>query len=253
MPTTLLCAMKTRVNGYFYIPTLGPFFGGETGPPKSLKVELLFDDEGLEGDQTGGESPYPELTRWPDGKVDTKDQFFVSGKNGTSEGDVEWDYMADINADKKVDVKDTYIISGNYGNVGTYITDLSGVTIEFDSGQVYEPNSDGFVNIPEGATSFYVKKNGVAIGALITFWKEPLVAYALTINVDKESGYVGDIFTFYGTLTQNGDPISGVTVTLYKDNTSTDLTDVTDDNGYYSIQWVADQIGSHSFYAEAVW
>ncbi|RLI83298.1 hypothetical protein DRP04_01835 [Archaeoglobales archaeon] len=245
--------MKTRVDGYFYVPTLGPFLGGETGPPRSLKVELLFDDEGLEGDQTGGESPYPELAHWPDSKVDVRDANFISSVYGTSEGDTDWDYMGDINADKKVDVKDQYIVQGNYGNVGTYITDLSGVTIEFDSGEVYEPDPDGFVNIPEGATSFYVKKNGAAIGALITFWKEPLVTYTLTINVDKESGYVGDTFTFYGTLTENGNPVSGATVTLYKDDSSTDLTDVTGDDGSYSIQWVADQIGSHDFYTEAVW
>ena len=253
MPTTLLCAMKTRVDGYFYIPTLGPFLGGETGPPKSLKVELLFDDPGLEGDQQGATPPYTNLDVWPDGYVGIDDITWINEYFGNSEGDSGWNYMADVTADKYVGIDDTTTASDNYGHQGTYITDLTGVTIEFDSGEVYEPDPDGFVNIPEDATSFHVKKNGVAMGALITFWKEPLVAYSLTINVDKKSGYIGDTFTFYGILTQNGSPISGVTVTLYKDNASTDLTDVTDDNGHYSIQWVANQIGSHDFYTEAVW
>ena len=253
MPTTVLCAMKTQVNGYFYIPTLGPFAGGETGPPKSLKIEFLFDDPGLEGDQTGGTSPYPEIGNWPDAFVDVMDLNFVSGYYGAKEGDSNWDYMADIIADKFVDIMDINTASGNYGNSGTYITDLSGVTVEFDTGDVKTPDADGFVGIPDGATYFYVKKNGSAIGALITFWKEPLVAYELTINVDKTKGYIDETFTFSGTLTENGTPISGATVTLYKDNVSTGLTDVTDENGNYSIPWTADEIGSHEFYTEAIW
>ena len=255
MPTTLLCAMKTRTDGYFYIPTLGPFFGGETGPPKSLKIELLFDDPRIEGDQTGGTPPpeYSEagLTRWPDGTVDIYDQNVVSATYGKSEGDSDWDYMADINADKTCDIYDLTIINNNYGNTGTYSSDLSDVTVEFDTGDICTPNEDGFLNIPEGATYFYVKKSGTAIGALITFWKEPVVTYSLSINVDKEIGYVGDVFTFYGVLTQNGTPIPGATVTLYKDGVSTGLTDTTKSDGTYSINWQADEVGSYSFYAEA--
>ena len=253
MPTTLLCGMKTLTDGYFYVPTLGPFFGGETGPPKSLKVELLFDDPGLEGDQCGGTPPYDVMNVWPDGNVELDDVYFINGHYGESEGDSTWDYMADVVADKMVDLADYYKASNNYGYVGSYITDLTGVTIEFDTGDVKEPDENGFVNIPDGATYFYVKKNGAAIGALITFWKEPLVTYELTINVDKTTGYLGDVFTFYGTLTSNGTPISGATVTLFKDDVSTGLTDITDENGNYSIPWESDQLGNHTFYTEAVW
>jgi hypothetical protein len=77
--------------------------------------------------------------------------------------------------------------------------------------------------------------------------------YTLTLNVDKTSGYVGDVFTFTGTLTQNGTPISGATVTLYKDDMALSPSTTTDANGNYAFQWVADTPGNHSFYAEAVW
>ncbi|MEM2386105.1 MAG: Ig-like domain-containing protein [Candidatus Bathyarchaeia archaeon] len=253
MPTTLLCAMKTRVNGYFYVPKLGPFLGGATGPPASMKIELLFSDSGIEGDQTGGTSPYPQLTTWPDGRVDAKDLGFVSAKYGTVEGHANWDYMADIAADKVCDSKDNAIVNRNYGKVGSYITDLADVTVTFDTGEVYAPNAEGFVNIPSAANSFYVYKAGVAIGAMVTFWKEPAVTYTLTLNVDKTSGYLGDVFTFTGTLTQNGTPVSGATVTLYKDDVALSPPTVTDEYGNYSFQWTADTAGNHSFYTVAVW
>lgn len=79
------------------------------------------------------------------------------------------------------------------------------------------------------------------------------VTYNLTINVDKTTGYIDETFVFYGTLTQNGTPISGATVTLYKNNVSTGLTDVTDESGNYSIPWTADEVGSHNFFTEATW
>lgn len=79
------------------------------------------------------------------------------------------------------------------------------------------------------------------------------IPYNLTLEVDKTQGYIGDTFIFYGTLTGNGMPISGATVTLYKDDVSTGLSDTTDDNGNYSIPWTADEVGSHNFFTEAVW
>jgi hypothetical protein len=73
------------------------------------------------------------------------------------------------------------------------------------------------------------------------------------LNVDKSSGYVGDVFTFTGTLTQDSTPISGATVTLYKDDVAMTPTTTTDANGNYAFQWVADTPGNHSFYSEAIW
>jgi hypothetical protein len=51
-------AMKTRADGCFYVPTV------TTG---LLKIEMLFDDSGIEGDQTGGTSPYESIKSYPDG------------------------------------------------------------------------------------------------------------------------------------------------------------------------------------------
>ncbi len=254
MPTTLLCAMKTRVNGYFYVPSLGPYLDGSAGyKPKSMKIELLFNNPKIEGDQTGGSSPYPPLTTWPDGIVDIYDLSLITGKLDKVEGGSNWHYMADINADKIIDIYDVSIISGNYGSTGTYITDLTDVTVTFDTGEVATPNADGFLNIPPNATYFYVKKAGVAIGALITFWKEPLVTYTLTLNVDKSAAYTGETLTFTGTLTQNGTPISGATVTLYKDGEALYPPTTTDANGNYAFQWTADTAGKPNFHTEAAW
>lgn len=74
--------------------------------------------------------------------------------------------------------------------------------------------------------------------------------YELTLSVDKEQGYVGDTFVFSGVLTSNGTPISGATVTLYKNETEEVGTDVTDDDGSYSIYWVADAVGTFNFHSE---
>jgi len=238
-----VCAMKTRIDGYFYVPNLDVH---------TLKVELLFTDAELEGDQTGGTSPYPNITHYPDGNVDIYDQTLITGSAyGTSEGESGWEYMADINADKTVDIFDLTIVNNNYGKTGgVYDTDLTGVTIEFDTGDVNSPNSDGYVSIPSEAKYFYVKKNGNPIGALITFYTETLVTYNLTINVDKDSGYINDVFTFTGVLTQDGTAISGATVTLYKDSTSIG-SDTTKTDGSYQIQWIADSIGTYNFHTEA--
>jgi len=243
-----LCALKTRTNGYFYIPNLAV---------KTLKVDLLFSDSGFEGDQTGGSSPYTTIDEWPDGKVGLPDLTLINAAYGTTEGESDFNYMADVDADKKVGLSDQTIVSSNYGNSGDfnqiYSTDLTGVTIEFDTGDIGVPNEDGYVSIPPDATYFYVKKNGTPIGALITFYEEELVTYNLTLEVDKTKGYVGDTFTFYGTLTGNGTPVPEATVTLYKNGVSTGLSDTTDVNGNYSISWQSDEIGSFSFYTEAVW
>jgi len=237
--------MKTLLNGYFYIPDL---------EVNTLKVELLFDDPALEGDQVGESSPYTTITRWPDGIKNVLDLNFVSNSDWYGTGESYWienglyeAYLADVNADKVVNTLDLLQVSKEpYGVEGSYITDLTGVTIEFDNGTVSEPDEDGYVSIPEGATSFYVKKNGAEIGALISFFKLPI----LTLNVDKTVGYVGDPFTFSGTLTSNGSPVSGSTVTLYK-NSDAVGSDITDENGAYSIIWIADSVGEFNFYTKA--
>lgn len=50
--TTLLAAMKTKTNGYFYLPNLAHF----------LKIEQLFSNSNVTGDQTGrNESSRPDI------------------------------------------------------------------------------------------------------------------------------------------------------------------------------------------------
>jgi hypothetical protein len=91
--------------------------------------------------------------------------------NSAEEGDENWDYMADIHPDREINILDVCAITGNYGYTGgTYTTDLSGVTVTFNTGETILPDSYGFVTILQGATNFTVKQNDSFIGALITFW-----------------------------------------------------------------------------------
>jgi len=158
-------AMKTLTNGYFYMPYVAT---------DVLKIEMLFDNQNLTGDQTGDISPYYTIQHYPDGKVDYLDVAFLRYCYiyGDKEGDAKWDYMADIVPDREVDYQDIFWVAKNYCYAGgTYITDISGVTVTFNTGQTISPDSAGFVVIPSGATSFNVTRNSTPIGAMIIFWE----------------------------------------------------------------------------------
>jgi len=94
----------------------------------------------------------------------------ATSRFGVYEGQAKWEYMADIFPDRKVDMRDISIATSNFGKTGTYITDLAGVTVKFNTGEEVSPDINGFVTIPVGATSFIVNRNGTAIGSMITFW-----------------------------------------------------------------------------------
>ena len=149
------CTMKTRTDGYFYVPNVATDL---------LKVELLFDDSGIEGDQTGYDSPYP------DGCVDGSDAWLLNFHWMTIEGSENWDYMADTVPDGIIEGLDLFVLLQNWGNTGIYSTDLTGVVIVFNTGEKIKPDSYGYVTIPQDATSFTVKQDGNPIGAMIIFW-----------------------------------------------------------------------------------
>ena len=144
-----VCAMKTRADGYFYVPNVATDL---------LKIDMLFDDSGIVGDQTG------------DGCVDGKDLRFIVLHWGAIEGSENWEYIADIVPDGIIDGKESGVIGYNWGNTGSYITVLTGVVIAFNTGEEISPDSYGYVTIPQDATSFTVKRYGTPIGAMIIFW-----------------------------------------------------------------------------------
>lgn len=165
-PDTLLwapptCAMKTKNDGYFYVPNVATDL---------LKIDVLFDNQDVVGDQTGGTSPYGAISNYPDAIVDIFDITVVSGHFGESEGDPNWNYMADIKPDRHIDIFDVVCASSNFGKRGTYVTDLTGVKVTFNTGEEISPDSDGFVTIPPGATSFNVTRYDTLIGAMVIFW-----------------------------------------------------------------------------------
>jgi subtilase family serine protease len=163
---TPACALKTKANGHFYVPN--PTFFNAT----ALRVEILFDNANLTGDQIGNATfPYPAIAHYPDKQVNLVDTFFEALKYGTFEGLSNWDYMADIWAHKKVNLQDYFTAALNFGRNGTYTTDLSGVAIVFGPSETkIWPDAWGFVAIPQGAGSFNVTRNDTSIGAMIIFF-----------------------------------------------------------------------------------
>jgi len=159
------CAMKTETDGYFYVPHTANL------TVSFIKVEKLFNNTNLIGDQSGGTCPYLSFSNWPDGTVNILDYSVVSSAWGSTQGSSKWNYMADIVADGVINILDLSQIEANWGCTGTYITNLSGVTLTFNTGQQLSPDASGYIAIPQNATNFTVKQNGNPIGALLTFWK----------------------------------------------------------------------------------
>jgi len=161
-----LYAMKTLANGQFYIPTVPTI-------PRSLKIEEMFDDPHLVGDQAGNASlPYLSIAAWPDAKVDAKDIVFVASHFGTFVGSSNWDYLADVLGNQKVDGRDIIAVVRDFGHAGTYLTGpMANVTVSFNGNpEVHVDPSYGNITIPGDATSFTVYFNHSPIGALVTFW-----------------------------------------------------------------------------------
>lgn len=71
----------------------------------------------------------------------------------------------------------------------------------------------------------------------------------LTLNVDKSEGYVGDVFTFSGTLVLTAGKKLGHVIYLYRDSVNVG-SGTTDAHGDYSIPWTADVIGANTFHTE---
>ena len=162
-PEEFVCEMKTGLDGCFYLPRIGK--------NTILKIELLFDNEDLAGDQAGGAQQFPAMTAYPDGRVDSKDLAFINDCLNSVEGGRGWNYMADINPDGSINGMDLEAVLNNLGKTGTYIKNLTGVTVRFDVGGEKTLDEKGFVQIPPDATRFTVLRDKQPIGAMVTFWE----------------------------------------------------------------------------------
>jgi hypothetical protein len=162
-----LCALKTQADGLFYVPNAT--YVNTT----CLRVEMLFNDANLAGDQSGVSSPYPAITNYPDGKVNGDDYTFVASKFGSYEGEtspIAWDYMADIVPDRRITGDDLIVLARHSGYSGSYNYNVFLIEINFNTGDSEIPNAIGFVPIPAGATSFNVTDPvGNPWGAMIVF------------------------------------------------------------------------------------
>jgi hypothetical protein len=165
-PDTLLwsppvCAVKTRMDGYFYIPTAAKCH---------LKIASWFTDNNLIGDRQGAPCPYETINIWPDGYTGADDIFFVASHFGISEGEPNWNHMADVIADRYVGIDDIFSAALCFGREGTYYYNFMGITIAFNTGEEIPCDNNGFVTIPQGATSFTVKRYGDPVGTTAIFW-----------------------------------------------------------------------------------
>jgi len=189
----VLCAMQVWCAAEcFYIPNMRAEF---------IKVEFWYRNSSAVGDRTGGTSPYPSISHWVDGKVNTYDLTFLTGRYQSTEGDSNWDYMADAAvyypSARKVDIYDCVKVSTNYGKQDDgswYQYLLANIVVHFDTGEVLTPDANGFVLIPGSATSFVVSSTQYPqIGAMVTFWgpRKLPIAYSTTFDF-KVPDYTGE-------------------------------------------------------------
>ena len=120
------CAMKTRTDGYFYVPNVNGFFHVRNATLGFLKIEELFSNANLTGVQNGGTAyysgvSYPTIANYPDGKIDITDVSLAARIFGSVEGAGNWNYMADIVPDHHIDIADVSAASRNFGKRGSYI------------------------------------------------------------------------------------------------------------------------------------
>lgn len=155
-----IAAMKTTTSGVFYMPNM---------TTSLLMIHFVFNDENLVGDQVGtqvGNYPFP----MPDGVVDIFDVVYVGNMRGFTENQTGWNYMADTIPDRVVNSSDFDQVILHSGYSGEYIANLSGVVVAFNVGGEKSPDQYGFVEIPQNVTTLAVKRNGVAIGAMVFFF-----------------------------------------------------------------------------------
>jgi len=166
-PVNPLFAMKTLVNGWFYMPN-------STQPVQFVKVEEWFTNSKAEGDQEGT-SVVGYRFQFPDGYVDLGDLIALTHAYNSHEGGPKWNYQEDILPDRSVDLGDLTVLANNYNAHGSwYSTNIGSLSIKFhfadNSNQTAYPDSNGFVAVPWNCTDWTVYNQGTPVGAFLTFW-----------------------------------------------------------------------------------
>jgi hypothetical protein len=224
LPNNPLCASKTLPNqtpfntwitplsapnslaGWCYIPAIAIV------PPPAvayLRIEELYDDQGLAGDVAGDVAGPPGYTpggisypgsapffiTYPDGKVNMIDiAAIIAAFAAPYNVPPKWNYMADVFQDQKINMRDIMTaVAYSFGHTGTYFwpylapttwDPAYSVTVQFfPSLTITAPDPMGVVPIPPGSTSYVVNilagpvvgipapvVPGGPIGAIVTFW-----------------------------------------------------------------------------------
>ncbi|NYZ78973.1 hypothetical protein H0N99_02395 [Candidatus Micrarchaeota archaeon] len=198
----------------------------------------------------GSASPYPTIVYWPDGVVNMKDENFVIALFNKRECQVGWNYMGDPIPDKVCNMKEINVIITNFNHKGTYLTDLTDITVKFDGAGGVHPNADGYISIPAGATSFVVYNGTQTVMALVTFYTQSLPAQLSQSASPSSPQYYGTSVTFSCNYQFGGSPVTGATV--YVNINGTDYQAVYNaSSGNYTYTNSTLPVGNNNWYCNA--
>ena len=142
-------------------------------------------------------------------------------------------------------------VSGGTSTIEDFITEQLGATqLDATTWTFYLWTEKVDKRIPPSTAGYFRWGTSTYNSRIEGFSYSLPLEYTLTIDVDKESGYIGETFTFTGNLTLNGSPVEGVIVKLLKNSVEVG-SDVTASDGTYEISWIADEVGTYKFHSEA--
>lgn len=236
MPLPIV-AMKTLVDGYFYVPNATAIDPTGNTHMYYLKVDLWCnlsstDCEGglcgclrLQGDQIGNgtNNPYGYNSTyyptfwgggvWPSGSGQLNSIIYIARRAGLAEGNTSgavWSYMADVVADRKIDGNDTGNASVSFGHTGTYSNNTANIHVVFGTGQDIPVDSSGYAPILAGESNFTVYNGANPILSLVTFYNTtspppPNLIYGVTLNSPQTDPSLNASQTFVMSCTPSTD------------------------------------------------
>jgi hypothetical protein len=167
--------------------------------PHKLCMDFINTNPGLDGDCTGRSGmSYPE---YPDGIADASDIYGINLRVGAKCGDSNYEQMADVDNNCTINTADSAIASR--GGSGSYVYNLTGVYVAFNTGDNKTLDSNNCTWIPTNAKNFTVyNSTNNTVGAMVLFYAPLSRLSCGTLNKDQTC-------QLNWTLNATGTPISG--------------------------------------------